>query len=71
VIVTEERPGTVMQDQTGANVVFRHRMVAVVLGSADPFGEAQSLLQQGWNAYDQWLASGRPVTSAKQLLHSF
>jgi D-alanyl-D-alanine carboxypeptidase len=71
VIITEERPGTVVKDQTGANVVYRHRMVAVVLGSADPFAESQSLLQQGWNTYDQWLQAGRPVTGPKQLLQGF
>jgi D-alanyl-D-alanine carboxypeptidase (penicillin-binding protein 5/6) len=71
VIITEERPGTVMKDQAGASVVFRHRMVAIVLGSPDPFGEAQGLLQQGWSVYDQWLQTGRPVTNAKQLLSSF
>jgi D-alanyl-D-alanine carboxypeptidase (penicillin-binding protein 5/6) len=71
VIVTEERPGTVTKDQSGASVVYRHRMVAVVLGSPDPFGEGQGLLQQGWSVYDQWLQSGRPVTDAKQLLSSF
>jgi D-alanyl-D-alanine carboxypeptidase (penicillin-binding protein 5/6) len=71
VIITEERPGTVMKDQSGAGVVYRHRMVAVVLGSADPFAEGQSLLQQGWNTYDQWLQAGRPVTNAKQLLQTF
>jgi serine-type D-Ala-D-Ala carboxypeptidase (penicillin-binding protein 5/6) len=71
VIVTEERPGTVMKDQSGAGVVFRHRMIAVVLGSASPFAEAQSLLQQGWNTYDQWLHAGRPVTDPKQLLQNF
>ena len=71
VIVTEERPGTVMKDQTGASVVYRHRMVAVVLGSADPFAEGRSLLQQGWSTYDQWLQSGRQVTGPKQLLPTF
>ncbi len=71
VVLTEERPGTVMQDQSGASVVFRHRMVAIVLGSADPFSEGQSLMQQAWGTYDQWLQAGRPVTNAKQLLHGF
>jgi hypothetical protein len=46
-------------------------MVAVVLGSADPFAEAQGLLQQGWSTYDQWLQSGRQVTGPKQLLPTF
>lgn len=72
VIVTEERPGTVKQDPSGgAGVVYRHRMVVVVLGSADPFAESLSALQQGWGGYDQWLQSGRPVTDARQLLGSF
>lgn len=72
VIVTEERPGTVGKDPTsGANVVFRHRMVAVVLGSADPFTEGLAVLQQGWGGYDQWLQTGRPVHDAKELLGTF
>lgn len=71
IIITEERPGTVMKDINGQNAVFRHRMVAVVLGSADPFSEAQGLLQQGWGGYEQWLQSGRPVTGPKQLLPTF
>lgn len=71
VVVTEERPGTVMKDQAGASVVYRHRMVAIVLGSADPFAEGQGLLQQGWNTYDQWLQTGRPVNSPKELLATF
>jgi len=71
VVITEERPGTPMQQADGKSVVFRHRMVTVLLGSADPFTEARSLLQQGWNVYDQWLKAGRPVTDAKQLLPTF
>lgn len=71
VIISEERPGTPMQQADGKSVVFRHRMVTVVLGSADPFTEARSLQQQGWNVYDQWLKAGRPVTDAKQLLPTF
>jgi serine-type D-Ala-D-Ala carboxypeptidase (penicillin-binding protein 5/6) len=68
VIITEERPGTVMKQQGGQDAVFRHRMVAVVLGSADPFGEGQGVLRGGWNAYDQWLRQGRPVKDRAELL---
>jgi serine-type D-Ala-D-Ala carboxypeptidase (penicillin-binding protein 5/6) len=71
VIITEERPGTPMKQADGKSVVFRHRMVAIVLGSGDPFGEARSLMQQGWSIYDQWLKSGRSVTSPKQLLPTY
>lgn len=71
VIITEERPGTPMKQADGREAVFRHRMVVVILGSADPFTEARSLLQQSWSIYDQWLQSGRPVTDAKELLTGF
>ncbi|HEY2573472.1 MAG TPA: serine hydrolase [Verrucomicrobiaceae bacterium] len=70
VIISEERPGTVKRQADGKDAVFRHRMVVVVLGSADPFTEAQSLLHSGWNAYDAWLRAGRPVQDRKELLTS-
>lgn len=68
VIVSEERHGTVMKQADGQDVVFRHRMVAIVIGSGEPFIEAQNLLRIGWNAYDNWLRQGRPVTDRLQLL---
>ncbi len=71
VIITEERPGTVARQADGKDAVFRHRMVVVVLGSADPFTEAQSLLRSGWNGYDGWLRAGRPVQDRKELLGYF
>jgi D-alanyl-D-alanine carboxypeptidase (penicillin-binding protein 5/6) len=71
VIITEERPGTVARQADGKDAVFRHRMVVVVLGSADPFTEAQSLLRSGWGGYDGWLRAGRPVQDRKELLGYF
>ncbi len=71
VIVSEERHGTVMKQADGRDAVFRHRMVAIVMGSAEPFTEAQNLLRNGWNTYDNWLRQGRPVTDRMQLLSSY
>lgn len=71
VVITADRPSSVMKQPDGSDLVFRHRMVVVVLGSADPFGEARALLHQGWQAYDQWLQAGRPVTDKRQLLNFF
>ena len=71
VVITAEKPATVLKQPDLSSVIFRHRMVVVVIGSADPFGEARSLLYQGWGAYDQWLAAGRPVTDKKQMLNDF
>lgn len=71
VVITADRPSTVMKQADDTSLVFRHRMVVVVLGSADPFGEARSLLHQSWGAYDQWLQAGRPITDKRQLLGFF
>ncbi len=68
VVVSAEKPPSVYQQGDGASVIYRHRLVVVVLGSGNPFAEARGLLQQGWGAYDQWLNAGRPVTDQRQLL---
>jgi serine-type D-Ala-D-Ala carboxypeptidase (penicillin-binding protein 5/6) len=69
--ISAERPSSVYKQPDGSSLIYRHRLVVVVLGSQDPFGEAQALLAQGWNAYDRWLAAGRPITDEKQLLNHF
>lgn len=71
VIISEERQGTVMKQADGKDAVFRHRMVVIVIGSADPFTEAQNLLRNGWSSYDNWLSQGRPLTDRMQLLSSY
>lgn len=71
VVVTAERPSSVIKQPDGSSLIYRHRMVVVVIGSRDPGGEAYSILQQSWNAYDRWLAAGRPITDKRQLLNHF
>lgn len=70
VISAEKAPSvTVQADNT--SLIYRHRMIVVVLGSANPFYEARGLLQQGWAAYDRWLGAGRPITDKRQMLADF
>ncbi len=71
VAITADRNATVIKQTDGSSMIYRHRMIVVVLGSADPFTEARSLLYQGWQVYDGWLASGRIVTDQSQLLQHF
>lgn len=71
VVISAEKAPSVYQQADGANVIYRHRLVVVVIGSGNPFGEARGLLQQGWGVYDQWLNAGRPVTDARQLLSGY
>ncbi|MES2596455.1 MAG: serine hydrolase [Verrucomicrobiota bacterium] len=71
VALSAERPASVIKQANGSSLIYRHRLVVVVLGSADPFAEAQSLLGQGWNAYNRWVAAGRPIQDERQLLNNF
>lgn len=71
VALSAEKPSSVQVQADNSSVIYRHRMIVVVVGSAEPFGEARSLLQQGWAAYDRWLAAGRPITNKKQMLDQF
>jgi serine-type D-Ala-D-Ala carboxypeptidase (penicillin-binding protein 5/6) len=70
-VISAEKPSSVQVQADNTSLIYRHRMVVVVLGSADPFGEARTLLHQGWAAYDRWLAAGRPITDKKQMLDHF
>jgi hypothetical protein len=70
-VVSAERASTVLKQADNSSQIYRHRMIVVVLGSANPFYEARGLLQQGWAAYDRWLAAGRPITDKKQMLADF
>ncbi len=71
VAITADRPATVVKQDANNNLIYRHRMIVVVIGSADPFGEARGILRQAWQAYDVWMNAGRPVTDQKQLITHF
>lgn len=71
VVLSAEKPSSVQVQADNSSLIYRHRMVVVVLGSPNPFGEARALLHQGWAAYDRWLAAGRPITDKRQMLDQF
>lgn len=70
-VLSAEKPSSVQVQADNSSVIYRHRMIVVVIGSGNAFGEARALLHQGWAAYDRWLAAGRPITDKKQLLDHF
>ena len=47
--------------------VYQRRIIVVLLGSTDRFGEGAGLIEKGWRLYDQWVASGRMVDPKKVL----
>jgi D-alanyl-D-alanine carboxypeptidase (penicillin-binding protein 5/6) len=48
--------------------VFPRRLVAVLLGAQDRFGQGLALLDEGWARYEQWSAGGRQIREASELL---
>ena len=70
-IITADRPNTVRDMGDGRKYVKPHRLLVIVLGSRNRFGEAQSLLQQGWQTYDRWLSAGSPAVTADKVLKTY
>ena len=65
-ILYANRESEVVRNGQMETVYPRHLMV-VLLGSTNRFGEGASLLQRGWQLYDQWAATGR-LADPKKLL---
>jgi hypothetical protein len=53
--------------QGKAVTVYPRRLIVVLLGSTNRFGEGGGLVQRGWQLYDQWAATGRLADSKKLL----
>lgn len=65
IIVSAPRPPE--SRQVGDKYIINpRRITVVVLGAADRFGSARSLLASGWQSYDQWAAAGRPSAAVKK-----
>jgi hypothetical protein len=43
-------------------------LITLTLGSPDQWGITQTLINQGWAAYDNWQLQGQPVQEARELL---
>ena len=51
--------------EAGQQIITPRRLNVVVLGSANRFDTAASLLRRGWQLYDSWAAAGRPMKGWK------
>ncbi len=65
-ILSSVREAQVVQEAQGTRV-FPRRIVVVLLGSANRFGEGAQLVAEGWHLYDQWADTGRLVDPKKML----
>ena len=65
-VLSSHRESEIRTQGTTTLVTPRH-LIVVVLGSVDRFGEGSQLLARGWQLYDQWAATGRPVDPKRTL----
>ena len=65
ILSADRQPEVVQQGQM--TTVFPRRLIIVLLGSPNRFGEGAQLLAGGWQLYDQWAAAGRLSTPEKLL----
>ncbi|HEY5707653.1 MAG TPA: serine hydrolase [Terrimicrobiaceae bacterium] len=65
ILSAERRPEVQRQGET-VHVTPR-RIILVMLGSPDRFGEGMALARQGWSLYDQWAAEGRKIRKNEAL----
>jgi len=65
ILTSNREPEVVTQGK--AVTVYPRRLIVVLLGSTNRFGEGGGLVQHGWQLYDQWAATGRLADSKKLL----
>ncbi len=66
VLSAQQKAEVIQHSPTSATVIPR-QLIVVLLGSTNRFPEGQQLLTGGWQLYDQWAASGRPLNPKKSL----
>jgi D-alanyl-D-alanine carboxypeptidase (penicillin-binding protein 5/6) len=65
-VLTAAHSSEVVQ-QGATTLITPRRLIVVLLGSSDRFGEGAALLARGWSLYDRWAAAGRPVDPKEKL----
>lgn len=60
VLAADRDPQTI--EQNGQKLAIPRRIIVVLLGSSDRFGEGLQLIRQGWALHDRWTAEDRPVS---------
>ena len=67
-IVTARKPDKFIPIAGNQKRRIPYRLVTVVLGSPDRFGQSRALLDQGWRSYDAWMNTGMRITGPEELL---
>lgn len=65
VLAADRPPEAVERD--GQKIAIPRRLIVVLLGSGDRFGEGLALIQRGWSLHENWSAQGRPISKRSAL----
>ena len=65
-VLSASRESEIVPQGNAVRIYPRH-LIVVLLASPNRFGEGAQMVNQGWQLYDQWAASGRPGDSRKML----
>jgi serine-type D-Ala-D-Ala carboxypeptidase (penicillin-binding protein 5/6) len=65
---SSEKKSIVQKLANGSTSLTGRRLIVITLGSSDRWGMTQTLITQGWGAYEGWRQQGSPVTQARELL---
>lgn len=60
-ILAADREPVPVTNEQGQKVGLPRRLIVVLLGSTDRFGEGLSMVRRGWDLHQRWLSQGRPV----------
>jgi len=63
-----EKKSIVQKQADGSTRLTGRRLIIIALKSNDRWGITQTLINQGWDAYEGWRQEGSPVTEARELL---
>jgi len=65
ILAASRDPQTV--ETGGQKMAIPRRLIVVLLGSADRFGEGLALVRRGWGMHDRWTSEGRLVSKRSSL----
>jgi len=63
-----EKKAIVQKQADGSTKLTGRRLIVIALKSEDRWGVTQTLINQGWAAYEGWRQEGSIVTEARELL---
>ena len=66
-ILAADRDPLPVTNAQGQQVAIPRRIIVVLLGSSDRFGEGLNMIRSGWDLHERWMAQGRPVSKRSSL----